>query len=185
MHDKKKFPNHKSWLTNHTPTVTENRGPKKNRSLPERRRAAASNRSRGSSGLIAALMGVVRPKMRPGVHLTVICNRIRWLLITPSGSVMAGIKALIPARTSASQAYPAHGSTQANPATDGLTTGLHGGHPGSRWASCTSLNREPWRGMETDVCPLWETSPNSEVKNDWGRRWARWRKDSGIPGRSR
>lgn len=123
--------------------------------------------------------------MRAGVHLTVICNRIRWLLMTPSGSVMAGIKALIPARTSASQAYPAHGSTQANPATDGLTTGLHGGHPGSRWASCTSLNREPWRGRETDVCPLWETSPaNTEVKNDWGRRWARWRKDSGIPGRS-
>lgn len=101
--------------------------------------------SRGSLGLIAALMGVVRAKMRAGVHLTVICNKIRWLLMTPSGSVMAGIKALIPARTSAT-----HGSTQAKPATDGLTTGLHSGHPGSQRGSCTSLNRASWRGKSSE-----------------------------------
>ncbi len=117
----KKFPNHKSRLTNYTPTVTEKRWQKKCAD-GEQRRALE-----GHWVLIAALMGVVRAKMRAGVHLTVICNKIRWLLMTPTGSVMAGIKALIPARTSA-----AHGSTQAKPATDGLTTGLHGGHPGSR-----------------------------------------------------
>ncbi len=135
--------------------------------------------SRGSLGLIAALMGVVRAKMRAGVHLTVICNKIRWLLMTPTGSVMAGIKALIPARTSA-----AHGSTQAKPATDGLTTGLHGGHPGSRWGSCTSLNSAPRRGKSRrDVRPLqtqrWNTTGEGDERIEgrflgfWGgaERW--------------
>ncbi len=148
MHDKKKFPNHKSRLTNYTPTVTEKRRQKAKVCVW---RAEAG--SRGSLGLIAALMGVVRAKMRAGVHLTVICNKIRWLLMTPSGSVMAGIKALIPARTSA-----AHGSTQAKPATDGLTTGLHGGHPGSRWGSCTSLNSEPRRGKSRAGRQMWDLS---------------------------
>lgn len=111
----------------------------------------------------------VKDRSQNEVHLTVICNRI---LMTPSGSVMAGIKALIPARTS-------HGSTQADPATDGLTTGLRGGHPGSRWGSCTSLNSagksSEQTGGQRDRCET-PVRDRWKRKNEWGR------KDSGIVG---
>lgn len=157
-HTTKKFPNHKSRLTNYTATITENQDRKRRRRFRIRlgggKRAHAALEGHWVS--LAVWWDSSGARWGPAF----IWLWIRWFLMTPSGSVMAGIKALIPARTSAT-----HVCTHADPATDGLTIGLHAGRPGPRWCSCTSLTArlggisqmERPRGEETDVHPLWET----------------------------